>query len=121
MPIYEYHCEKCGEFDVMQKITANPLRKCPTCKSKVKKLMSNTAFQLKGTGWYVTDYGNKGSTKSAENASKSSEGSSSDSSSSDSSPSDISSSDSSSSASSGSDTNSKKKSKGKGKGESAAA
>ena len=60
MPIYEYHCERCGDFDVMQKITANPLRKCPTCKSKVRKLMSNTAFQLRGTGWYVTDYANKG-------------------------------------------------------------
>ncbi len=65
MPIYEYHCEKCGDFDVMQKITANPLRKCPTCKSKVTKLMSNTAFQLKGTGWYVTDYAKKSSGPSA--------------------------------------------------------
>lgn len=86
MPIYEYHCEKCGDFDVMQKITANPLRKCPTCKSKVKKLMSNTAFQLKGSGWYVTDYGNKGSTnrtEKSEGSSESSSSSSSDSSSSD--------------------------------------
>lgn len=107
MPIYEYHCEKCGDFDVMQKITAGPLRKCPTCKAKVRKLMSNTAFQLKGTGWYVTDYGGKKSSGSS-----SSEGSS-----------DSSSSDSTSSESSSSETKSesKSKSKGKGKGESAAA
>ncbi len=63
MPIYEYRCVKCGDFDVMQKITAGPLRKCPTCKAKVTKLMSSTAFQLKGSGWYVTDYG-KGGKKS---------------------------------------------------------
>ena len=60
MPIYEYRCSKCGDFDVMQKITEKPLRKCPTCKGKVSKLMSNTAFQLKGTGWYITDYAAKG-------------------------------------------------------------
>lgn len=60
MPIYEYRCAKCGDFDVMQKITEKPLRKCPTCKGKVSKLLSNTAFQLKGTGWYVTDYAGKG-------------------------------------------------------------
>jgi putative FmdB family regulatory protein len=59
MPIYEYQCEKCGTFEVTQKITESPLRKCPTCKSKVKKLISNTSFQLKGTGWYITDYARK--------------------------------------------------------------
>ncbi len=66
MPIYEYHCKKCGEFDVMQKITEKPLQRCPTCRCKVTKLMSNTAFQLKGSGWYVTDYGNKGSSSSGD-------------------------------------------------------
>lgn len=60
MPIYEYECSKCGVFDEMQKITDKPLSKCPTCKRKVKKLMSNTAFQLKGSGWYITDYGKGG-------------------------------------------------------------
>lgn len=102
MPIYEYHCEKCGEFDVMQKITAKPLRKCPTCKSKVKKLMSNTAFQLKGTGWYVTDYAGKG--KGGSEAKESKESKSTDTSSSDS-----------------SSTKTEKKSSKKSKGESAAA
>jgi putative FmdB family regulatory protein len=59
MPIYEYQCKKCGEFEVVQKITDNPLKRCPTCRGKVTKLISNTSFQLKGTGWYVTDYGRK--------------------------------------------------------------
>ena len=60
MPIYEYKCQKCGTFEVTQRITEKPLGKCPTCKGKVKKLISNTSFQLKGTGWYVTDYARKG-------------------------------------------------------------
>ena len=60
MPIYEYQCPKCGEFEVTQKITDSPLKKCPTCRSKVTKLISNTSFQLKGSGWYVTDYGRSG-------------------------------------------------------------
>src|SRR5580765_1469189 len=60
MPIYEYACPKCGEFEVTQRITDDPLKKCPTCKStKIKKLISNTSFHLKGTGWYVTDYARK--------------------------------------------------------------
>src|SRR5207244_13135396 len=59
MPIYEYQCQKCGTFEVTQRITEKPLGKCPNCKGKVKKLISNTSFQLKGTGWYVTDYARK--------------------------------------------------------------
>src|SRR6188474_2475467 len=62
MPIYEYQCQKCGVIEVTQRITEKPLVKCPTCKSKVKKLISNTSFQLKGTGWYITDYARKGQT-----------------------------------------------------------
>ena len=57
MPIYEYQCSKCGVFEVTQRITEDPLKKCPSCRAKVIKLISNTSFQLKGTGWYVTDYG----------------------------------------------------------------
>ena len=60
MPIYEYQCQKCGTFEVTQRITEKTLTKCPTCKGKVKKLISNTSFQLKGTGWYITDYARKG-------------------------------------------------------------
>jgi putative FmdB family regulatory protein len=60
MPIYEYHCGKCGDFEAMQKISDAPLTHCPTCRRKVTKLISNTSFQLKGGGWYVTDYARKG-------------------------------------------------------------
>ena len=60
MPIYEYEHQKCGTFETTQRITDEPLAKCPTCKGKVKKLISNTSFQLKGTGWYITDYARKG-------------------------------------------------------------
>ena len=64
MPIYEYRCKQCGQFEVMQRITDRPLSRCPTCRQKVTKLISNTSFQLKGTGWYVTDYARKdGKTK----------------------------------------------------------
>jgi putative FmdB family regulatory protein len=61
MPIYEYNCSKCGDFETTQKITDPPLQKCPTCRRKVTKLISATSFQLKGSGWYVTDYGKSGS------------------------------------------------------------
>jgi putative FmdB family regulatory protein len=62
MPIYEYECSKCGVVDAMQKITEEPLKTCPVpkCRRKVRKLMSSTQFQLKGSGWYVTDYGKGG-------------------------------------------------------------
>jgi len=63
MPIYEYRCEKCGDFEVTQRITEDPLKKCPTCKRKVHKLISNTSFQLKGSGWYITDYARAGKDK----------------------------------------------------------
>src|SRR5574341_865137 len=59
MPIYEYKCRRCGDFEVTQRITERPLSRCPTCKGRVKKLISNTSFQLKGTGWYITDYARK--------------------------------------------------------------
>ncbi len=59
MPIYEYECPKCGAFELMQKITDDPLQRCPKCKRKVKKLISETSFVLKGSGWYVTDYARK--------------------------------------------------------------
>ena len=123
MPIYEYHCDECGDFDVMQKITANPLRKCPTCKSRVTKLISSTAFQLKGSGWYVTDYANKDKAAPSESSESKSESSTSESSTSESSTSDSSSASSSAeSSSSASDKKSEKKLKSpKGKGESAAA
>ena len=57
MPTYEYNCNKCGIFEVSQHITEAPLSKCPHCRGKVHKLISQTSFQLKGSGWYLTDYG----------------------------------------------------------------
>lgn len=60
MPIYEYQCDKCGSVEeVLQKITEKPLTKCPHCKGNLHKLISQSAFHLKGTGWYVTDYAGK--------------------------------------------------------------
>jgi putative FmdB family regulatory protein len=59
MPIYEYSCEHCGVFEEMQRITDQPLSKCPTCKRKVRRLISQTSFQLKGSGWYFTYYARK--------------------------------------------------------------
>lgn len=57
MPIYEYQCESCGKyFEIFQKITDDPLTECKYCKGKLNKLISNCAFHLKGSGWYVTDY-----------------------------------------------------------------
>jgi putative FmdB family regulatory protein len=67
MPIYEYHCESCGhEFEVMQKISDEPIRKCEGCgKMKAKRAISRTSFVLKGSGWYVTDYGGKNASNGA--------------------------------------------------------
>lgn len=57
MPIYEYKCTKCGkQHEIMQKITDKPLTECSECGGKMKKMISNTSFVLKGTGWYATDY-----------------------------------------------------------------
>ncbi len=62
MPIYEYQCLKCGEiFEAFQKITDEPLTQCKFCKGKVEKLISQSSFQLKGTGWYLTDYARRNS------------------------------------------------------------
>ena len=61
MPTYEYRCEHCGDFEEMQRITNPPLSRCPRCKRKVRRLISSTSFQLKGSGWYVTDYPRAGS------------------------------------------------------------
>jgi len=76
MPIYEYDCHKCGTIEVTQRITDKALSKCPACKSKVKRLISNTSFQLKGTGWYITDYARKGQTNGDTKSDSASKGSS---------------------------------------------
>ncbi|HVN25320.1 MAG TPA: FmdB family zinc ribbon protein [Syntrophorhabdales bacterium] len=70
MPIYEYECSKCGkQFEIFQKITDEPITKCKFCEGRVHRLISQCSFQLKGTGWYVTDYKHGGGT-SAGNGSK---------------------------------------------------
>lgn len=60
MPLYEYHCKECGRFETLQKFSDGPLSACPTCGAPVERLVSAPAFQFKGTGWYVTDYGKSG-------------------------------------------------------------
>ena len=60
MPIYEYTCGKCGaHLEVMQKISDKPLTRHARCGGKLSKEWSQTSFQLKGSGWYVTDYAGK--------------------------------------------------------------
>ncbi len=58
MPVYEYACDKCGhEFEREQRITEDPVKTCPECRGrKVRRLISRTAFVLKGGGWYSDLY-----------------------------------------------------------------
>jgi len=62
MPTYDYKCAKCGhEFEYFQGIKEKPLDKCPKCKGKVKRLIgAGGGLIFKGTGFYITDYKNKG-------------------------------------------------------------
>lgn len=65
MPLYEYQCNKCNRVhEVIQKFSDAPLSECPECQGPVAKLMSATSFQLKGSGWYTTDYKKKSSSDS---------------------------------------------------------
>jgi len=67
MPIYEYVCEKCGNHvEVMQKVTDQPLKRCTNCRGKLEKIYSRTSFQLKGSGWYKSDYSSTGSKPKAQ-------------------------------------------------------
>jgi putative FmdB family regulatory protein len=67
VPIYEYQCTKCGEvFEAFQKITDEPLTNCKFCHAKVEKLISQSSFQLKGSGWYLTDYARRSSSNSTD-------------------------------------------------------
>ena len=68
MPIYEYECGACGERrEFIQKFSDSAKRKCPACGAlKLKRLMSAAAFHLKGNGWYVTDFRDKGKKKGDE-------------------------------------------------------
>ncbi|MFN7975462.1 MAG: FmdB family zinc ribbon protein [Acidobacteriota bacterium] len=67
MPIYEYRCKKNGhQFELIQKLSDPPPKKCPRCGSKVEKLISAGAFVLKGSGFYVNDYVRKGKDEKSE-------------------------------------------------------
>jgi putative FmdB family regulatory protein len=75
MPIYEYECTKCGKLsEAWQKISDPPLTECSLCAGRMKKVMSQNSFHLKGSGWYVTDYasGHSGSASSKEDSSETS-------------------------------------------------
>lgn len=71
MPIYEYLCEKCGhEFEREQRITEDAIKTCPSCRArKVKRLISQTSFALKGSGWYSDLYSSKKSDGGAKDGS----------------------------------------------------
>lgn len=61
MPLYEYRCGACGhEFEVIQKLSDRPIRKCESCGGlRAKRVISQTSFVLKGSGWYATEYGGR--------------------------------------------------------------
>lgn len=60
MPIYEYECSQCGRIEeALQKFSDKPLKTCRHCRGKLNKLVSQSSFLLKGTGWYVTDYADR--------------------------------------------------------------
>jgi putative FmdB family regulatory protein len=66
VPLYEYECEKCGKHvEKIEKVQGPYLKKCPSCGGRVKRLISRSAIQFKGSGWYVTDYA-RGSNRGAE-------------------------------------------------------
>jgi putative FmdB family regulatory protein len=60
MPIYEYECTQCGKVEeVLQNFSESPLTTCVVCSGRLNKIISQSAFHLKGSGWYVTDYAGK--------------------------------------------------------------
>jgi putative FmdB family regulatory protein len=80
MPLYEYKCKKCKHrFEQIQKFSDKPVKKCPKCGGPVEKLISTSSVQFKGSGWYVSDYGRKGSGQSSSSSSSESDGGSKDS------------------------------------------
>ena len=76
MPFYEYRCEKGHTFEVMQKMTDDPVTTCQTCDAQVQRVFHPVAVHFKGSGFYNTDYGKKGSKPAPEKSSDSSSSSS---------------------------------------------
>ena len=74
MPTYEYKCTKCNhQFEAVQKMTDNPLSRCPECRCKVKRLIgAGAGIIFKGSGFYETDYRSDSYKKGAQNEKKSS-------------------------------------------------
>jgi putative FmdB family regulatory protein len=71
MPIYEYSCQNCGRrLEVMQKMSDKPLTRCPECNGRLEKLFSQTSFQLKGSGWYASDYTGRGKAEKSDKTDK---------------------------------------------------
>ncbi|BBO81684.1 FmdB family zinc ribbon protein [Desulfosarcina ovata] len=69
MPLYEYQCTACGKIEeAIQKFSDAPLTTCKHCSGKLNKLISQSSFHLKGTGWYVTDYSKKSSPENGKSA-----------------------------------------------------
>ncbi len=69
MPLYEYECRRCGHrFELLQKFSDKPRKRCPECSGAVDRLISPPAIRFKGTGWYVTDYADKKISKEAKEA-----------------------------------------------------
>ncbi len=72
MPLYEYKCKKCNHrFEKIRKFSDRPFRKCPECGGPVEQLLSRSAVQFKGSGFYATDYPRTGSSSSSESATSS--------------------------------------------------
>uniref|UniRef100_A0A7C4MLU8 Zinc ribbon domain-containing protein n=1 Tax=Desulfatirhabdium butyrativorans TaxID=340467 RepID=A0A7C4MLU8_9BACT len=85
MPIYEYECTQCGQIEeALQKFSDEPLTTCKKCSGKLHKLISQSSFHLKGSGWYVTDYASGSRSSASNNSSKESTDTSKDSGTSDS-------------------------------------
>lgn len=74
MPLYEYECFLCRHrFERIQRASADPVEACPACGGAVRRLLGAPALQFKGSGWYVTDYGNgrsRGTTETANGGSE---------------------------------------------------
>lgn len=74
MPTYEYQCGACGHrMEAFQKMSEEPLKDCPEChKDQLEKLISASGFQLKGGGWYLTDYSSKNKKSGSDSSNKAS-------------------------------------------------
>ena len=74
MPIYEYRCERGHTFEVMQRMTDDPLTSCSTCEAPVQRVFHPVAVHFKGSGFYTTDYGKKAGASTTSDSSSTSEG-----------------------------------------------